>query len=906
MIVTTIPFSALDGGYANIDLGRAGENKSREILFDISDWLSAFPHGSAQLLHQRENDTAPYPCLITERGNFASWIISDVETEAGGTGKGIIHFIDGVTVVKSAIFTTKITPGLSPAGDVPAAQQSWVDDVLTAAVEAKNSKNVATEQAGIATTQAGISTTKADEAYRSAAAAKVSEDNAYESEVGAAEEATKAETAARNALLSEVAAADEKRAAEEAQSKAETAQIAAKTAQSKAETAQMAAELAAQNTANDVDSLLQDYVTDAQTAKTAAETAQGKAEDAQAAAEQVVIDTKTLVAENTSEIKNIESALINSNPNAETRLTQTTYDRIISLPKNAGEGGLKSVFNGNTLKNETTYNRDTWAEWTKSSGVVGNASGLILTATNGVAVRADLSTQLKNNTKYGLIYNIVLSDLSSLFIFEGYYTGSQTFLSKNVGSNIHVFTTQSTIISNKFRIQTGINNTTGTTIKIKDIRIFELPAGSQIETDFTNLTADQLAARYPYIDGVKSVVAPRVKSVGKNLFDNDKNKWKLSASPQTIIFDNEYTYISGTGNAYSSPFYLSPGTYTFQIYGHSINASSFSFSLYDIASASAIDPVKYIATSLQKYTNTVTVVSYGWYCFRLVIGVVGMTAKFKDVQIERGSVATTYETCKESFLYSEPITLNRLPNSVYDEISDRKYIQRTKEYMLQSNDITNFYTSNPDYDYVSVRLPIDCDNSVNIAKRVLLPSYSLLSHDSANRLMGVIFAKGTTFLAAKEELTGKKIWYQLATPITIENVTSGAPISYPSGTIYLEPALADASVYTDKISVLLVDFPIQSLETIYKVNSITGEQIPLDISVAVISEDKLSFIHPALAENDIAFFTYFYDYVYPYGENIFSCYDSRYVIADSVNGKVYKWSITSANGVASLQLTEVI
>src|SRR5690606_9978384 len=41
---------------------------------------------------------------------------------------------------------------------------------------------------------------------------------------------------------------------------------------------------------------------------------------------------------------------------------------------------------------------------------------------------------------------------------------------------------------------------------IKDIRIFELPAGSEIENDFETMTADELAIKYPFVRGTKSTI----------------------------------------------------------------------------------------------------------------------------------------------------------------------------------------------------------------------------------------------------------------------------------------------------------------------------------------------------------------------------------------------------------------
>ena len=48
---------------------------------------------------------------------------------------------------------------------------------------------------------------------------------------------------------------------------------------------------------------------------------------------------------------------------------------------------------------------------------------------------------------------------------------------------------------------TTSNVPAGQVCTIAGLRIFEVPVGSEIESDATNLTADQLAAKYPYIKG---------------------------------------------------------------------------------------------------------------------------------------------------------------------------------------------------------------------------------------------------------------------------------------------------------------------------------------------------------------------------------------------------------------------
>ena len=107
------------------------------------------------------------------------------------------------------------------------------------------------------------------------------------------------------------------------------------------------------------------------------------------------------------------------------------------------------------------------------------------------------------------------------------------------------------------------------------------------------------------------------------------------------------------------------------------------------------------------------------------------------------------------------------------------------------------------------------------------------------------------------------------------------------------------------MKVLHHDLPIKALEKISKVDFNTGLETELDITAAVIAEDKLSFTHPDLVDGDIVFFTYEYDRESTEGETEIEYYDSRYVIQDSVTGKFYKWKIAVANGTPTIELEEV-
>lgn len=112
-------------------------------------------------------------------------------------------------------------------------------------------------------------------------------------------------------------------------------------------------------------------------------------------------------------------------------------------------------------------------------------------------------------------------------------------------------------------------------------------------------------------------------------------------------------------------------------------------------------------------------------------------------------------------------------------------------------------------------------------------------------------------------------------------------------------------VYTDKMEVLHQDLPIKTIENVSKVDFMTGVETELDIEGIVIAENQLSFTHPDLSEGDIVFFEYEYDLESTQGETEIEYYDSRYTIKDSVTDKFYKWNVTVADGVPSIELVEV-
>jgi hypothetical protein len=150
-------------------------------------------------------------------------------------------------------------------------------------------------------------------------------------------------------------------------------------------------------------------------------------------------------------------------------------------------------------KSEVPYTPATWAEWTLDNGATVDSTGTTFTSNGVNVIGIEMNTSVKASTKYGILYNVVSSTINGTLGFgSNSRAGDLGSGPKVVGNNKLVGTTLATIVSNSIIVYISASSTSGTSIKLKDFRIFELPTGSTIEADFTNLTADQLAAKYTF------------------------------------------------------------------------------------------------------------------------------------------------------------------------------------------------------------------------------------------------------------------------------------------------------------------------------------------------------------------------------------------------------------------------
>lgn len=100
-------------------IGRVGENDSREIVFDCADALTQFPGASIVCVIKRACDTKPYSAPLTEDGYSRILTMSAVENAVAGQIMIELRAVSNDTILKSAMFSGRISESLQGEGDRP-------------------------------------------------------------------------------------------------------------------------------------------------------------------------------------------------------------------------------------------------------------------------------------------------------------------------------------------------------------------------------------------------------------------------------------------------------------------------------------------------------------------------------------------------------------------------------------------------------------------------------------------------------------------------------------------------------------------------------------------------------------------------------------------------------------------
>lgn len=231
-----------------ISLGRQGENLARQVVFDLSDWVSDYSNGTLELIYQRPGDERPYPVAAVREGSTLMWTVTNLDTAVASSygcyGRCELRWYVGDVLAKSHTWRTLVEPAMGTPTETtpPESEQGWVEQVLAA---------------GSAAQQA-------------AADARAEADRVVSL---AAEVSAKAVQTAQDTTVSA-----------QAKDAAETAQRLAEDAQRAAEKAQKATE--------DVRAVSEQSATDADAAKRGAESALKDAEAAASAAAQALAEIR--------------------------------------------------------------------------------------------------------------------------------------------------------------------------------------------------------------------------------------------------------------------------------------------------------------------------------------------------------------------------------------------------------------------------------------------------------------------------------------------------------------------------------------------------------------------------------------------------------------------------------------
>lgn len=184
----------------DLDLGKRGENLARRVTFDIGGWIKTFGEGEVHLLHQRNGDKTPYPCVVEVEKTKAYWPVTNTDVAMAGRGHAEIQYWVGDAIVKSVTYNTRVAQSMGVAGDTPPAPaENWLNTMLGLGNEAKVNAEAAAESAEAAAASVAMAKISETNAAESESNAKASESAASDSATAAAESAAESKLQADRA-----------------------------------------------------------------------------------------------------------------------------------------------------------------------------------------------------------------------------------------------------------------------------------------------------------------------------------------------------------------------------------------------------------------------------------------------------------------------------------------------------------------------------------------------------------------------------------------------------------------------------------------------------------------------------------------------------------------------------------
>jgi hypothetical protein len=298
----------------------------------------------------------------------------------------------------------------------------------------------------------------------------------------------------------------------------------------------------------------------------------------------------------------------------------------------------------------------------------------------------------------------------------------------------------------------------------------------------------------------------------------------------------------------------------------------------------------------------------------------------KSIQLPARVLSVSEDESETSTLYIADNEEVRSVPAISDEVKvvngQLVKVQNVQRYVLQESDVRNFNgTNKTNFDYVQISTNVigySLTSAIQDGKTTMsgfAETYSAtlfinddpafvgrydLYTSGANFTLGVEKGKYASLAEAQADLAGTVIYYQLATPIITPLTTSGILQAKPNGTVYYEPYY-EGSHQTNASSQITLPYE-GTIEAVYgydenlepyEVPSTGYTLVGTTLTVTGAVENEVYYVELSRSE----------PLAPEMGVNVIN---NEQVTLDTVNGKYYKITHTTANGVPTTVATEVV
>ncbi len=484
----------------------------------------------------------------------------------------------------------------------------------------------------------------------------------------------------------------------------------------------------------------------------------------------------------------------------------------------------------------------------------------------------------------------------------------------------------------------GLYTGTGATFKFGKVHVVDLTL-----INAESWSQEQVLAAFSGIlDGTKSIQLPaRLRSVGKNLLGSieyTQNLLGVSMYRGTIIFSIDSFTITSTSADCSTQNWTTSGILTStarrgligtdMLRGRTIyyrrkvagitSGGTNEYIFFFDASYSIISYSSIGTSNNGVRENSITVPNTARYMsIRHGASDSGQTITYSEFTLSlTPTITLPYEPYQDSTLYIADNEEVRSVPAITDEVKvvngELVKVRNVQRYVLQESDLegisfgttaTWFYTF---ANFLVNGIPLYTDfngiyvdgwNQISVAG---IDNASNIGKFAVGTRINFVFPLGTTITQARTALAGTVIYYQLATPIITPLTTTGILQAKPNGTVYFEPYY-EGSHQTDASSEIMLPYEgtidkltgyDENLEP-YEVPSTGYTLVGTTLTVTGATENEVYYVELSRSE----------PLAPEMGVNVIN---NEQVTLDTVNGKYYKITHTTANGVPTTVATEVL